>query len=541
MVLAGLLLASAAACGKKGPPLPPLSTLPRAPQALSARLQGEQVQIRFRIPNATQSNIQPADLQRVDVYAITAERVQRDEFLKQATVVASVPVRRPVEEGEEEAPPAPGEEDALEQGALAVAFETLTPEAYKPVPLEEDEDEEKPRRRGRDGPIVVRRTALAPPDLGAEVPTAPVRHYVAVGVTRGGREGLPSVIASVTLEPPPPPPSPPKAEVRESAAVVLTWEPPAGLRQPIQRTTLAPKTPPRGGPARPGDPLRGEAGSDEDPDVFDEPRDDEDEPRDDDEDGELPAGDEEEPLAPEPDLEQPVEPEPEDEGVSGDTAAAEDARAPAPGGAAAAEKTGTPDGAAEKGSAFLPARPLLPWPSVTSGYHVYAVPAEPPADPPSPYSADALPELLTPRPVPKPEFTDAKARFGDERCYVIRVAEVVGTAIREGAPSQPACVKVADVFPPAPPRSLEAVASEGAVSLIWEASADADLAGYLVIRSEGVETRIQQLTPKPIAETTFRDTDVKPGVRYVYVVVAVDSADPPNRSGPSNAVEVTAR
>ena len=101
--------------------------------------------------------------------------------------------------------------------------------------------------------------------------------------------------------------------------------------------------------------------------------------------------------------------------------------------------------------------------------------------------------------------------------------------------------RVADVFPPAAPESLEAVASDGAVSLIWQGNSETDLAGYLVIRSEEVETRIQQLTPKPIAETTFRDTDVKPGTRYVYVVVAVDRAEPPNRSGPSNAVTVTAR
>ena len=528
IALAALLLAAAAACGKKGPPLPPLSTLPRAPQALNARLQGDQVQIRFRIPNATQSNIQPANLQRVDVYALTADGVERDEFLEHAEVVASVPVRRPAEEGgEEAAPPPPGEEEALEQGALAVVFETLTPEAYKPVTIDDGKKtaKEKPRRRAA-GPIVVRRTPLAPPDLGTPVVSAPVRHYVAVGVTRGGKKGLPSVVASVSLEPPPPAPAAPKAEVRETEAVALTWEAPAGLRQPIQRTTLAARTPARpGAPQRRGGPSTGGAATSEDPDVFGAG-------------GELELEDEDGGIFDEDGNGDPGEEE--DPGMEGEAVEEQE-----PGGeqeqeedAGAAADAGE---AAEAEPSFLPARPLLPWPSVVSGYHVYAVPAEPPAEPPSPYSADALPELLTPRPIPKPEFTDATVRFGAERCYVIRVTESVGTTIREGPPSQPMCVEVADVFPPAAPRSLEAVASDGAVSLIWEGNQEADLAGYLVIRSEGVETRIQQLTPKPIAETTYRDTDVKPGVRYVYVIVAVDTAEPPNRSGPSNAAEVTAR
>jgi fibronectin type 3 domain-containing protein len=46
---------------------------------------------------------------------------------------------------------------------------------------------------------------------------------------------------------------------------------------------------------------------------------------------------------------------------------------------------------------------------------------------------------------------------------------------------------------------------------------------------------------EPIKETTYRDTTVKPGVRYVYAVVAVDTASPQNVSAQSNRVEETAR
>lgn len=79
------------------------------------------------------------------------------------------------------------------------------------------------------------------------------------------------------------------------------------------------------------------------------------------------------------------------------------------------------------------------------------------------------------------------------------------------------------------------------ISLIWDANTEPDLAGYIVLRGEAPGDTLQPLTPKPIRETTFRDTTVKPGVRYVYAIVAVDNATPPNRSVPSVRVEETAR
>ena len=48
-------------------------------------------------------------------------------------------------------------------------------------------------------------------------------------------------------------------------------------------------------------------------------------------------------------------------------------------------------------------------------------------------------------------------------------------------------------------------------------------------------------TPAPIAGTSYEDKTVTPGVRYVYAIVAVDKASPPNRSAPSLRVEETAR
>jgi hypothetical protein len=45
----------------------------------------------------------------------------------------------------------------------------------------------------------------------------------------------------------------------------------------------------------------------------------------------------------------------------------------------------------------------------------------------------------------------------------------------------------------------------------------------------------------PILETTYLDIAVEAGVRYVYAIVAVDTATPPNESAPSERVEELAR
>jgi hypothetical protein len=121
------------------------------------------------------------------------------------------------------------------------------------------------------------------------------------------------------------------------------------------------------------------------------------------------------------------------------------------------------------------------------------------------------------------------------------VRTVGGTLLVESEPTDPVCVKPADTFAPAAPTGLAAVSGEGAISLIWEANAEPDLAGYLILRGESPGETLQPLTPEPVRDTTYRDTSVRPGVRYVYAVVAVDTAAPRNVSPQSNRVEETAR
>jgi hypothetical protein len=156
------------------------------------------------------------------------------------------------------------------------------------------------------------------------------------------------------------------------------------------------------------------------------------------------------------------------------------------------------------------------------------------------YAPDG-PAPLNPAPIPAASFERPGVTFGTEECFVVRTAVVIGAATLESAPTAPQCVKPVDVFAPAAPKGLSAVGVAGAVNLIWEANTEGDLAGYVILRGEAPGDTLQAITATPITETTYRDTAVQPGVRYVYAVVAVDRATPPNTSPQSERVEESAR
>jgi hypothetical protein len=148
---------------------------------------------------------------------------------------------------------------------------------------------------------------------------------------------------------------------------------------------------------------------------------------------------------------------------------------------------------------------------------------------------------ITGAPIAASTHERAGVAFGTEECFIVRTVQTVAGVSIESAPSEAACVTPLDTFAPLAPRGLSAVAGTGVVNLIWDANSEPDLGGYLVLRGEAPGETLQALTPEPIRETSFRDATVKPGVRYVYAVVAVDRSSPPNRSGESPRVEETAR
>ena len=146
---------------------------------------------------------------------------------------------------------------------------------------------------------------------------------------------------------------------------------------------------------------------------------------------------------------------------------------------------------------------------------------------------------LNTAPLKEPKFEHAGATLGEEQCYQVRSVGVVRGVSLEGVLSEPSCLTPTDVFPPAAPKALVAVPTPGQISLLWDANPEKDLAGYLVLRGEAPDGPLKALTPGPIRETSYRDTSVKTGVRYIYAIVAVDAATPPNTSAQSARVEET--
>jgi fibronectin type 3 domain-containing protein len=121
---------------------------------------------------------------------------------------------------------------------------------------------------------------------------------------------------------------------------------------------------------------------------------------------------------------------------------------------------------------------------------------------------------------------------------VVRAVETIADASVESDESAPTCVTLTDTFPPAAPKGLQAVSTEGAINLIWDANTEKDVRGYIVLRGAAAAATLEAIVMEPIQETSFKD-GVQPGVRYAYAVQAVDSAG--NVSPMSARVEETAR
>lgn len=118
-----------------------------------------------------------------------------------------------------------------------------------------------------------------------------------------------------------------------------------------------------------------------------------------------------------------------------------------------------------------------------------------------------------------------------DHTYTYTAQRIVAVALRgqtvvvAGAPSESVTINAQDVFPPAVPVGLQAVADAEtkAIDLSWQPNTEADLAGYVVYRrdagSNAAPVRISKdVQPAP----TFHDANVQPGQSYAYSVSAVD-------------------
>ncbi len=405
-----VLVALSVSCGKSGPPLPPLVKLPAPPADLRAERRGASVDLEFTVPRTNTDGSRPANLSRVDVYAITtAVTLTDDGIVKHGVRVGSVDVKAPrdpdrtVSGDESDAEVDQPEGTGLNQGALAHVTEPLEAKALAVVDPPSDDKRKNRRAGGSEGPLV-----------GPAGGTLS-RSYVAVAITTRGRKGPVSKRVGVPLLPAPPAPAAPAITYNESA-VTVSWAP----------VTLS--------------------GMVQAPDV-------------------------------------------------------------------AGVLSSTPVG--------------LPRPAVA--YHVYDVSSTEPT---------TSGTRLTKTPLSETRFEDPRMAWGERRCYTVRVVEVIDSLGIEGEAAPPQCKTLADTFPPAAPKGLQAVAHEGSISLIWDPSNERDLAGYLVFRGSPPGTPSQQITPEPIEPAMFND-EVARGVRYAYAVRAIDKAG--NVSEPSALAEGMAR
>ena len=184
-----LVVLGVAACGKKGPPLPPLVRLPTPPGEFSVQRRGSTVSIQFAVPGGNTDGSTPADLGRVDVYALTVPApVSADEILRRGAHVGRVLVNPPPDpdtpEGQPAKPSAALPEGGIDQGATARLSETVqTDERAEPTD---------------------------------------VRVYLAVGFNKRGRPGAFSPLISVPVGKPPDAPGKPDVTWDETS-IAISW------------------------------------------------------------------------------------------------------------------------------------------------------------------------------------------------------------------------------------------------------------------------------------------------------------------------------
>ncbi len=170
--------------------------------------------------------------------------------------------------------------------------------------------------------------------------------------------------------------------------------------------------------------------------------------------------------------------------------------------------------------------------------------AGPAAPPPSGYNvfrseAQSSPLRLNDQLVKSTEFHDKAFSFGRIYRYWVRSVVPESPPFTESEESSAVEVEAKDVFPPAPPLGLTAIAGAGFIVLSWEASPEADLAGYRVWRKEAASVEFSLLKQLEPTMNSYSDSAVEKNKRYVYAITAFDDAG--NESPKSASVDGVTR
>jgi hypothetical protein len=147
-----------------------------------------------------------------------------------------------------------------------------------------------------------------------------------------------------------------------------------------------------------------------------------------------------------------------------------------------------------------------------------------------------------------PPFRDTQIQFGKTYRYSIRSVAQYPDLQVESLDSPPVEVTPLDTFPPSAPQGLVVVLvpAQGSVpaylDLSWSISAENDIAGYNIYRSEQEGAPGQRQNPELLRTPAFRDMNITPGHRYFYTVTAVDRVgnESPASAAASGEVPVAA-
>lgn len=210
---AGVVLPGAAACGKKGPPLPPFVRIPAAVTTITADRAGDDVYVTATLPERNVDGSLPASTTRVDIWAYTGRTAPaRAKWVEAGTLVGSIDL----------VPAEP--DDAVDPAVAAPTAEAVPP---KQVAMHE-----------RLTTATV--TAAAGDAVGDAAGAVPLRRfYVAIPVGTRGRPGPLGTVAELDLTPRPGPPAE-LAVSYDASRISLTWAaPPDGAAWIAERQASA--------------------------------------------------------------------------------------------------------------------------------------------------------------------------------------------------------------------------------------------------------------------------------------------------------------
>lgn len=178
-------------------------------------------------------------------------------------------------------------------------------------------------------------------------------------------------------------------------------------------------------------------------------------------------------------------------------------------------------------------------PPLVKGFIIYRSEAAASPDATGVPAAAGPPRRLNAVPVADVVYADHDFSFGPTYRYFVRAAGAAAEPFLESEDSDAVEVRPQDVFPPAVPADLSALAGPDFVTLIWDAVGDKDLAGYHVWRRVAGGANYARVTAVPVPEPTYTDRAIEKNTTYEYAITSVDRTG--NESPKSTAVSVVVR